>query len=158
MSSCPPLVTVSPAASNRSSCRRCKDKIEKGEYRIGVEAWVAGRQSMTWQHPLCFVESLEVDLVDKGVTGKCKATKVKIERGELRTSVYSGNAKFYLSLNGCSVLAEALARAVPNRNDMENWIIKHVSGIRDITPSQRSEWLAAAADSRDVIQSSPEVS
>ena len=43
------LVKVEQALSNRSTCKATGEKIDKGEWRVGMEAWVAGRMSMTWQ-------------------------------------------------------------------------------------------------------------
>ena len=44
-----PIVKVEEAKSSRSTCKATGEKIEKGEWRVGMEAWVAGRMSMTWQ-------------------------------------------------------------------------------------------------------------
>lgn len=43
------VVKVEQAATGRSTCRATGEKIEKGEWRAGMEAWVAGRVNMTWQ-------------------------------------------------------------------------------------------------------------
>lgn len=37
------------ALSGRSTCRASGEPIAKGEFRVGLEAYVAGRVSMTWQ-------------------------------------------------------------------------------------------------------------
>ena len=43
------ILKVEKALSGRSTCRATGEKIEKGELRVGMEAWMGGRMSMTWQ-------------------------------------------------------------------------------------------------------------
>lgn len=43
------IVTLDVAKSNRSTCKATGEKIEKGEHRVGVEAYSGGHISMTWQ-------------------------------------------------------------------------------------------------------------
>ena len=135
------LVTVAEASSSRSTCRACKTGIDKGALRIGIEAWVAGRQSMTWQHPLCFTSSLVVEVVTKGATGSCKQTRVKIEKGSIRTTVRSNTAKFYLSVAGVYNLAEAIAQAAGS-SDIDYWCLKHIKGLACISEEYQRNWLA----------------
>lgn len=43
------IVHLDVAKSGRSTCRATGEKIEKGEHRVGVEAYTGGHISMTWQ-------------------------------------------------------------------------------------------------------------
>lgn len=43
------IVNLDVAKSGRSTCRATGDKIEKGEHRVGLEAYTGGHISMTWQ-------------------------------------------------------------------------------------------------------------
>ncbi len=43
------FISAPQALSDRSTCRATGEKIKKGEWRVGIEAWRAGRNSMTWQ-------------------------------------------------------------------------------------------------------------
>lgn len=45
------IVNLDVAKTGRSTCRATGDKIEKGEHRVGVEAYTGGHISMTWQVP-----------------------------------------------------------------------------------------------------------
>ena len=48
------VVRLEQALSDRSTCRATGEKIEKGGWRVGLEVWLAGRMSWTWQvrlHP-----------------------------------------------------------------------------------------------------------
>lgn len=53
--SCSKLPNLVQALSDRSTCRATGEKIKKGEWRVGIEAWRAGRNSMTWQVSLMFI-------------------------------------------------------------------------------------------------------
>ena len=44
-----PAIIIEKAVSGRSTCRSTGEKIEKGELRVGMEAYLGGRISMTWQ-------------------------------------------------------------------------------------------------------------
>ena len=75
------LLTIEPAKTGRSRCRGCMTQIEKGEIRVGMKAWIAGRQAVTWQKPACFLKRIAVERGKKGSRGKCKATGVKLGEG-----------------------------------------------------------------------------
>ena len=51
----PPTYILEEAKSSRSSCKVCKEKITKGELRIGSVAQGPGDYEMTsWRHAICF--------------------------------------------------------------------------------------------------------
>ena len=43
------IVNLDVAKSNRSTCKATGEKIEKGEPRVGVEAYAGGHITMAWQ-------------------------------------------------------------------------------------------------------------
>lgn len=43
------IVNLDVAKSARSTCKATGEKIEKGEHRVGIEAYSGGHISMTWQ-------------------------------------------------------------------------------------------------------------
>lgn len=42
------LLVVERAKTGRAKCRKCHDPIDEGEWRVGMQAWIMGRQAMTW--------------------------------------------------------------------------------------------------------------
>ena len=56
------IVNFDVAKTGRSTCRATGDKIEKGEHRVGVEAYTGGHISMTWQVVLRFTCGASTDL------------------------------------------------------------------------------------------------
>lgn len=50
----PNYLQVEVAPSNRSECRKCKAKIDKGELRIAICFDDGGRKSQPWNHLSCF--------------------------------------------------------------------------------------------------------
>ena len=44
-----PKIIFEKAVSGRSTCRATGETIEKGDLRVGLEAYLGGRISMTWQ-------------------------------------------------------------------------------------------------------------
>lgn len=54
---------VEPAKSGRSSCKKCKEKIEKDEIRIGTNRTTADDIVMTsWVHAKCFTLPKKLDV------------------------------------------------------------------------------------------------
>ena len=49
---------IEPAKSGRASCRKCKEKIEKGELRFGhaVDSGFSDEPSFQWYHLACAAE------------------------------------------------------------------------------------------------------
>ena len=42
------LLTIESAKTGRSKCRKCRELLEKDETRVGMHAWIMGRQALTW--------------------------------------------------------------------------------------------------------------
>eukprot|EP00948_MAST-09A_sp_MAST-9A-sp1_P002450 g2450.t1 len=77
------ILTIEHAKSGRSTCRKCMVKIQKGEWRVGMESWIMGRQAVTWQHPSCFLKNLILSRCSTG-RSKCKATGGTFQKNEMR--------------------------------------------------------------------------
>ena len=86
------------ARSGRSACRRCGGAIEKGAPRVGVEAWISGRQALTWQHVPCFLAGLSCGYETTG-RSKCSFTGQPIARGQVKLAARSHTAKRYYSMD-----------------------------------------------------------
>jgi hypothetical protein len=67
-------ITCELAKTGRSTCRKCSEAIEKGAPRVGMQAWIVGRQAVTWQHACCFLENLTVGYEESG-RAKCKVRR-----------------------------------------------------------------------------------
>jgi len=99
------LIRVEPAKSGRASCRRCKVKIQAGETRIGLEAWIMGRQAVTWQHPKCFAEGIHFS-PSPSARGSCKFSGERFEKGETRLGLTSHTTKSYVKIEHASAVLE----------------------------------------------------
>jgi len=99
-------ITVEYAKTNRSTCRKCRNKIEKGSLRVGMLAWIVGRQAVTWQLPHCFLQRLILKYEPSG-RSKCKATNENFDQGEVRFGTRSHTATNYYK-------AEAIQQIIQN--------------------------------------------
>jgi len=90
------LLQVEHAVSGRASCRGCKKKIGKGEYRVGMQAWSSGRNVVVWHHPVCFVrDAVRLEKLDRGSSARCKYTGDRFVKGDLRIVLQVGSTKNY---------------------------------------------------------------
>lgn len=91
------LLEIQRAVSGRASCRGCKEKILKGEYRVGMKVWSSGRQIMVWHRPSCFLrEAVRLEKLNKNSTATCKYTGKKgFRSGDLRLVLEVGMTKNY---------------------------------------------------------------
>jgi len=102
-------LTLELAKTGRSTCRKCKTKIEKGTPRVGMTAWIVGRQAITWQCPGCFLDNFACGYDPSGRT-RCKSTGAPFERGELRVGARSHTATSWYKADAFrAVLAGVLA-------------------------------------------------
>jgi hypothetical protein len=106
------------AKTGRSTCRKCGSMIAKGAPRVGMQAWIAGRQSITWQCPACFLGNLSC-AHDASGRGRCKMTKQKFTKGELKLGARSHTATNYYSVDAVGQVLEAVALHMP-RNEWGN--------------------------------------
>eukprot|EP00935_MAST-01C_sp_MAST-1C-sp1_P001324 g1324.t1 len=77
------MVELQRSVSDRATCRASKQKIPKGVWRVGMQAWIAGRNAMTWSLPLPFLQAIKVEYAKNG-RGKSKGNGESFEKGELR--------------------------------------------------------------------------
>lgn len=101
------LLQVQCATTGRATCRGCKEKIGKGEYRVGMKVWSSGRVITVWHHPICFVgddvgdgdnascSAVRVEKVTKGTSARCKYTGSSFVKDDLRLVVEVGSTKNY---------------------------------------------------------------
>jgi len=97
------------AKTSRAKCQKCKELIEKGEYRTGVQCEFKGQLSTKWFHKNCYSSTKKQTtnisnnlenkkdkifnnddiIIEIAKTGKAKCQKCKelIEKGEYRTGV-----------------------------------------------------------------------
>ena len=115
------LITVEKAKSGRAKCRRCASKIEKGETRVGVKGWIAGRQAIMWQKPDCFSKGMEFAKA-KSSRGKCKITGEQFTKGEdqLVFTVHNSRIAIKLSAVG-SALEEVQSITTIKLEDVEGF-------------------------------------
>lgn len=112
-------LTLEYAKTGRSTCRKCKQKIDKGEPRVGMEAWIVGRNAITWQRPRCLLQNLCV-VYEKsgGGRGRCKSTNRSFSKGQPKVGIRCHTATSYYHVDAVgSVLANvvALMGTDPNR-------------------------------------------
>lgn len=106
------VVTVELAKTGRSKCRGCFEPIAAGSPRVGMTAWIMGRQSMTWSHPQCCIQKLTVAVEASG-RGKCKLTGAPLPKGVPKIGVRSHTATSWVALPGCASVLAPVLRVVP---------------------------------------------
>ena len=106
------VLAVELAKTGRSKCRGCYEPIAQGEPRIGMQAWIMGRQSMTWSHPQCCIAKLCVAVEATG-RGKCKLTGQALPRGQPKLGVRSHTATSWVVLAGTASVLAPVLRVVP---------------------------------------------
>lgn len=87
-------LTLECAKTGRSTCRKCKSKIEMGAPRVGMVAWIVGRSAITWQRPQCLLQNM-CCLYSTGANGKCKASNVPFAKNQLKIGIRSHTATSY---------------------------------------------------------------
>jgi hypothetical protein len=103
------VVVVEQAKSGRAKCRKCSSPLEEGETRVGMYAWIMGRNAITWQKPQCFVENL---IVGKEVSGRgvCKKTEEKIAKGAVKVGFRSHTATSWVLPGAVAGVMKPLAK------------------------------------------------
>lgn len=129
------LPTLERAKTGRSTCRGCGEGISAGDLRVGVEAFVAGRVAMTWQHPACALRACHLERCPAN-RGKCKATDESFAKGDARLCIRSKEHKSYYGLAGMGPALRPALEAVPGFD------VADVAGFADLDASLR----AAVAD------------
>eukprot|EP00467_Chlorarachnion_reptans_P023411 CAMPEP_0114516930 /NCGR_PEP_ID=MMETSP0109-20121206/17610_1 /TAXON_ID=29199 /ORGANISM="Chlorarachnion reptans, Strain CCCM449" /LENGTH=336 /DNA_ID=CAMNT_0001697391 /DNA_START=128 /DNA_END=1138 /DNA_ORIENTATION=+ len=112
-------VKVELAKTGRSKCRKCLEQIGKGEIRVGMTAWIMGRQSITWQHPACFFANVSFTRETSG-RSKCKLTNARFARGEARFTCRSHTAAINLKLAVLSICLQNIISVVGKAGKLVN--------------------------------------
>lgn len=127
------IVTLDVAKSNRSTCKATGEKIEKGEHRVGVEAYSGGHISMTWQKVVPFLEGCSLEY-SKTNTGADKKTGHKFSKGDLRFVMTVKGSRILLSIKSA---AEELKPVLAEADDFSLLSFK---GLEDLQEGDREEY------------------
>ena len=92
------FLTVENAKTGRSRCRKCMVQLEKGEARVGMKAWIMGRNAVTWQHVRCFLQNITVGVATNS-RSRCKFSGELFQSGDLRFGMRSHTATSWVSLD-----------------------------------------------------------
>ena len=134
-------LTLELAKTGRSTCRKCNNKIEKGSPRVGMKAWIVGRQAVTWQCPKCFLDNLTCGYEASGRT-RCKATNTTFTKGELKIGARSHTAKAFFKVSAIASILESVIVLVSQNGKLksldDSLQVHRLEGHEDLTPSDRS--------------------
>lgn len=100
------------AKSGRSTCRKCRDKIEKNAPRVGMQAWIVGRQATTWQCPPCFLSNLTCAYETTG-RSRCQITNQNFAKGDLKVGTRSHNATSFYGFDVIGKILRAVVLHIP---------------------------------------------
>ena len=128
-------LTLEYAKTGRSSCRKCRNKIDKGKPRVGMEAWIVGRNCVTWQCPECLLKNL-CCLYEKsnGGKGKCKASHAPFAKGQLKVGIRCHTATSYYHIK---MIAGVLANIVSLMRSEEGYEENFELTIDDIDGNEK---------------------
>jgi hypothetical protein len=118
------ILKIERAKTGRSRCRKCLETIEKNELRVGMKAWIMGRNSVTWQHQKCFISNIKIDIASNSRT-KCKVSKLPFGVGNLRIGLRSHTATSWVTLECAKRILAPLAKIISLK------IIKKLDGFHD---------------------------
>merc|ERR1740130_1596389 len=112
-------ITIEFAKTGRSTCRKCRNKIEKGQPRVGMMAWIVGRNAMTWQHPICALQNIVIgyERSNQNKKGRCKATNVVFLKDDLKIGIKCHTAKSYYHLEGIRPVLDRILLSSSSNDD-----------------------------------------
>lgn len=140
------LITIERAKTGRAKCRKCMTALPEGEWRVGMEAWIMGRQAITWQRPQCFLSNLSVTTEMSG-RGKCKATGDPLVKGEVKLGMTSHTNTAWVQLSAVpKLLAPVLAITDQELKPSE------LAGLDELSKAERA---AVEAVLRDAYAARP---
>jgi len=115
-------VTIEFAKTGRSTCRKCMNKIEKGQPRVGMMAWIVGRNAMTWQHPICSLKNIVVGYERSNQKkGRCKATNVAFLKDDLKIGIKCHTAKSYYHLDAVRPVLKRILVSASNDDNSDGF-------------------------------------
>lgn len=147
------------AKSGRASCRKCGVNIDKSTPRAGMEAWISGRQSMTWQHVICFLQNVSCGYEKTG-RSKCSVAGKHLEKGKVKIAVRSHTATCYYSLDVVKEVLAAVLAWVPSDTSekaRKALTLEELDGAKDLSREDQAmlkdilDNLSVAESSRGVI-------
>ena len=128
------------AKSGKAHCRSCDQLIDKDTPRVGMEAFITGRVSMTWQHIDCFIKNqMEVEYA-KSSQGKCSLTGKNFEKGEPKLKVTSHTASRSYALCCIPEVFSAVLSWAPSslKTDADS-LYSYIKGTDDLNDSDVDE-------------------
>lgn len=105
-------VSCELAKTGRATCRKCREKIAQGVPRVGMEAWIMGRQSMTWQCVPCYLNNLVVSYEKTG-RSKCQLTGRNFSVKEVRVGGRSHTKTLLYTVESVRKVLEMVVRWMP---------------------------------------------
>ncbi|OEU20304.1 hypothetical protein FRACYDRAFT_236379 [Fragilariopsis cylindrus CCMP1102] len=116
-------ITIEFAKTGRSTCRKCRTKIDKGQPRVGMMAWIVGRNAMTWQHPICALQNIVVgyERSNQNKKGRCKATNVVFLKDDLKIGIKCHTAKSYYHLDGIRPVLDRILVSSSNDDNSDGF-------------------------------------
>jgi len=135
------FLKVEAAKTGRSTCRKCRNKLEKGETRVGMNAWIAGRNAVTWQHPGCFFSNVSITRESSG-RGKCRFSKQSFKKEEPRLTFQSHTAKASIKFSVIRSCLLPLARESKNMLQSEKFHPKAWKGYSELDKNEANSLYA----------------
>jgi len=126
------LLTIESAKTGRSKCRKCRELLEKDETRVGMHAWIMGRQALTWQHPPCFASNVSIALEVTG-RSKCQATSELFSKGDIKVGFKSHSATKWVQLS------MAWLHLAPVVDLLKTFDVSTLSGFDELDPLQQDQ-------------------
>ena len=137
------VITVESAKTGRSRCRKCMVELEKGEVRVGMKAWIMGRNSVTWQHVECFLKNVKVGISPNG-RSSCKFCSQPFCSGDLRFGLRSHTATSWVSADCLKPVLEGVL--THQMKSKLSTIFDHMDGVHSLTKSQQERAQAVVED------------
>ena len=102
------------------------------DLRVGMKAWIVGRNAMTWQHPLCFCKQMTC-AYDSSGRSKCKLTGEKFDKGELKLGTRSHTASNWYKASAFSSIVRLILPAL----EATTLQAKDIDGYDNMDPTQQ---------------------
>jgi hypothetical protein len=128
------ILSVEHAKTGRSRCRKCMVQLEKGELRVGMKAWIMGRNSVTWQHVGCFLRNVKVG-VSPNSRSRCKVCSQPFCSGDLRFGLRSHTATAWISAECLSVVLHGVVSQCDKKIKLSDFS-EDMEGMETLTKSQ----------------------
>merc|ERR1711907_597689 len=110
----------------------------KGQYRVGMKAWIVGRNAMTWEHPLCFCKQITC-AYDSSGRSKGKLTGATFGKGELKLGTRSHTSTNWYKASALTSILGLISPA------LEGTLVRahDVDGYEDMDQTQQQALSAA---------------